>query len=156
MGSLCLIVGLGAESWTMIRIAMSSDRFRFSGHLLPEAAPETCKWFLARLPYTVLLIQAAWSGKAVFGSLQNAGKDLPAENAKDAPPVGTMVIYPGNPQGNAGELYIPYGENRFAFALGRIAGNHFLTIDEGAEQLPEFGRVVRFEGAKEMTFALQT
>jgi Protein of unknown function (DUF3830) len=32
--------------------------------------------------------------------------------------------------------------------MGQLAGNHFATIVEGPEQLPELGRVVLREGAQ--------
>ena len=36
--------------------------------------------------------------------------------------------------------------------MGQLAGNHFATIVEGAEQLPELGRVVLWEGAQPIVF----
>lgn len=124
----------------------------FSGRLLPEKAPETCKWFLARLPFKVTMIQAAWSGMAIFCGLDNSAKRIPFESATSYPAKGEVLMYPGNELGNTGEIYIPYGGNRFACPIGQIAGNHFLTIEEGIERLPEFGRFVRHKGAQEMQF----
>jgi hypothetical protein len=36
--------------------------------------------------------------------------------------------------------------------MGQLAGNHFATIEEGRDQLPEFGRVILWEGAQEIAF----
>jgi hypothetical protein len=36
--------------------------------------------------------------------------------------------------------------------MGQLAGNHFATIEEGREQLPELGRVVLWEGAQPIVF----
>ena len=40
----------------------------------------------------------------------------------------------------------------FASKLGQLAGNHFLTVIEGAEQLGELGRRVLWEGAQDVVF----
>jgi hypothetical protein len=36
--------------------------------------------------------------------------------------------------------------------MGPLAGNHFLTVVEGQEQLPELGRLTLWEGAQEILF----
>ena len=36
--------------------------------------------------------------------------------------------------------------------VGQLAGNHFLTVTEGAEQLCELGRLVLWEGAQDVRF----
>jgi tRNA(Glu) U13 pseudouridine synthase TruD len=40
----------------------------------------------------------------------------------------------------------------FASKLGQLAGNHFLTVVEGMDKLPEMGRRVLYEGAQEIVF----
>lgn len=40
----------------------------------------------------------------------------------------------------------------FANKVGPLAGNHFLTIMEGMENLPVLGRLVLWEGAQEILF----
>jgi hypothetical protein len=34
--------------------------------------------------------------------------------------------------------------------MGQLAGNHFATIEDGREQLPELGRAVLWEGAQDL------
>ena len=36
--------------------------------------------------------------------------------------------------------------------MGQLAGNHFLTVVEGAEQLHEMGRTVLWKGAQWIRF----
>jgi hypothetical protein len=44
------------------------------------------------------------------------------------------------------------GGTCFASIVGQLAGNHFLTITEGREQLRELGRTVLWEGAQDVVF----
>jgi peptidoglycan/LPS O-acetylase OafA/YrhL len=44
------------------------------------------------------------------------------------------------------------GGTLFASKMGQLAGNHFLTIIEGREQLKEMGRVILWEGAQDILF----
>lgn len=133
---------------------MTTGRFRLSGELLHDKAPGTCAWFLARLPFEVRVVQAAWSGMAVFADLAGAGRDVPFENITSYPAAGCVLMYPGNAQGNAGEIYIPYGANRFACPIGQIAGSHFLTLDASAETMRDFGHMIRHGGAQNLLFRL--
>ena len=41
---------------------------------------------------------------------------------------------------------------RFASKVGQLAGNHFLTIIERAELLPELGRLTPWQGAQPIEF----
>ena len=52
------------------------------------------------------------------------------------------------------EILLAYGYVNFASKAGQLAGNHFATIVEGNEQLPELGRTFLWEGAQEITFEL--
>jgi hypothetical protein len=41
----------------------------------------------------------------------------------------------------------------FASKVGQLAGNHFLTLTEGLEMLPQIGRKILWEGAQDIVFS---
>jgi hypothetical protein len=47
-----------------------------------------------------------------------------------------------------------YGPCSFSSKMGQLAGNHFLTVVEGRERLPDIGRQVLWEGAQDVVFSL--
>lgn len=138
----------------MTKIKMTSGSFEWIARLEEETAPASSRWLLERLPLSIEMIQAAWSGKAVFSSLKGAGREVVFEGATSYPTLGQVLLYPGDDKGNQGELYMPYGGNCFACPTGQLAGNPFLTIIAGAERLEAFGRKVRWEGVQVLTFEL--
>ncbi len=48
------------------------------------------------------------------------------------------------------EIILAYGRCLFASQVGQLAGNHFLTITEGLENLDKLGEKVLWEGAQEL------
>ena len=83
---------------------------------------------------------------------RSAGRDLGIgyENATSYPAPGQLLIHPGSVSET--EILLAYGSVRFASKVGQLAGNHFLTIVEGAEQLPELGRLTLWQGAQPIAF----
>jgi hypothetical protein len=117
-----------------------------------ERAPNTVAAFLSHLPWQQQLIQARWSGEAGWIPLGDLHLDVGIENATSYPSPGEILFYPGGYSET--EILFPYGRTCFASTLGQLAGNHFLTIVEGLEYLPELGRRVAWEGAQPITFDL--
>lgn len=115
-----------------------------------EAAPATCAAFWAVLPFTSRLIQARWSGEAGWVPLGEYQLGVGFENATSYPAPGEILFYPGGYSET--EILVPYGPSCFASKLGQLAGNHFLTVVGGNEQLKEVGRRVLWEGAQEIRF----
>jgi hypothetical protein len=123
---------------------------RFMARLEAERAPKTCAKFVAMLPLTTKIIQARWSGESAWIPFGDLDLELGYENHTSYPAPGHLLLYPGGISET--EILFPYGSTVFASKMGQLAGNHFATIYEGNEQLPELGRLVMWEGAQEITF----
>ena len=120
----------------------------FVARLEEQSAPRTVAAIRRLLPLRSKLIQARWSGEAAwipFGELE-VGSSF--ENATSYPAPGHLLLYPGGYSET--EILFPYGATCFASRMGQLAGNHFASVVEGAEQLPELGRRVLWEGAQEI------
>ncbi|MBE3558350.1 MAG: DUF3830 family protein [Ktedonobacteraceae bacterium] len=115
-----------------------------------EAAPHTCAAFEKLLPFRKKLIQARWSGEAAWVPLGDFDLGLSFENHTSHPAAGELLLYPGGYSET--EILFPYGATCFASKMGQLAGNHFLTIIEGREQLRELGRIVLWQGAQDILF----
>jgi len=122
----------------------------FTARLETEAAPKTCAAFLTHLPFRNKLIQTRWSGESAWIPLGDFQVGVGFENATSYPAPGEILLYPGG--FSETEILFPYGATCFASKLGQLAGNHFLTIVEGGEQLKEIGRRVLWQGAQDIVF----
>ncbi|MDQ3411695.1 MAG: DUF3830 family protein [Chloroflexota bacterium] len=124
--------------------------FTFTATWETETAPLTCDAFARLLPFRNKLIQARWSGESAWIPLGDLDVGLRVENATSYPAPGQVLLYPGGYSET--EILFPYGSTCFASKLGQLAGNHFLTIVEGQEHLPELGRTVVWQGAQDISF----
>lgn len=133
------------------RLTMTAGPLAFSGRLEEEAAPKTCALFRTLLPLTGKIVQARWSGQSAWVPLgYELDVDLPPENATTLPLPGQLLFYPGGV--SEVEILVPYGPTSFLSVAGPLAGNHFLTLVDGAEQLGELRRLVLWEGAQDVRF----
>lgn len=132
-----------------ITITVGGD-LRFVARLEQEAAPKTCAAFLRLLPYREKIIQTRWSGEAAWIPLGDFTLGVEFENHTSHPAPGEVLWYPGGYSET--ELILAYGDAMFSSRTGQLAGNHFLTIVEGLDQLKELGRRVLWEGAQEIVF----
>lgn len=146
--------GSGAATMLTIRVGDLVFVARFE----EEAAPATVAGFRKLLPYRQKLIQARWSGESGWVPLGDfelePGGRVGFENATSYPSPGEILFYPGGYSET--EILFPYGRTCFASTLGQLAGNHFLTIIGGNEQLKEVGRRIVWEGAQDITFEQRT
>jgi len=124
--------------------------FIFKACLQTEVAPVTCAAFEALLPFKNKVIHSRWSGEAVWIPLGDLDTGLEFENHTSHPSRGDFLLYPGG--FSETEILFAYGSSSFASKMGTLAGNHFLSITEGFENLPEFGRLVLWDGAQDIVF----
>jgi hypothetical protein len=132
-----------------IRIIVSGQ-FEFIARLEEEDAPKTCYAFRKLLPFQNKIIQARWSGESAWIPLGDFNVGVGFENHTSHPGAGQLLLYPGN--FSETEILFPYGSTCFASKMGQLAGNHFLTIIKGSEQLKALGHKVLWEGAQDILF----
>jgi hypothetical protein len=132
-------------------LSITAGPFRFTARLEEEAAPKTVKALRGQLPLRGRLVQARWSGESAWVPLGwELDLALGPENANSYPAAGELLLYPGGL--SEVEILFPYGATCFASKMGQLAGNHFATIEQGREQLPELGRLILWEGAQDVLF----
>jgi len=122
----------------------------FTAHMESEKALATCKAFAVQLPFRSKLIQCRWSGESDWIPLGDFRWGVGYENHTSHPWPGQILFYPGGI--SEAEILIPYGACSFSSRVGQLAGNHFMTITEGIEQLPVLGEKVLWEGAQDISF----
>jgi hypothetical protein len=134
----------------MTEIRITAGPFAFEGRLEEEAAPKTCALFLSLLPYRERIIHVRWSGEGCWIPLGETDFGLGFENATSFPAPGQFILYPGGYSET--ELLLAYGGVRFASKMGQLAGNHFLTITKGQENLEKLGKMTLWNGAQDILF----
>lgn len=132
----------------LLRITVAE--LRFTARLERALAPATCAAFEKLLPYQQQIIQARWSGEAAWIPLGDFQVGVGFENHTSYPARGDILLYPGGISET--EILFPYGSCAFASKVGQLAGNHFLTVIDGRELLPELGRMVLWQGAQPIRF----
>ncbi|MDQ2943129.1 MAG: DUF3830 family protein [Candidatus Dormibacteraeota bacterium] len=134
----------------MSRVRVAVARLLFVARLETELAPKTCAIITSMLPLKTRIIQARWSGEAAWIPFGNLELELGYENHTSYPAAGQLLLYPGGISET--EILFPYGATLFASKMGQLAGNHFATIEDGAEHLPALGKLVLWEGAQDIAF----
>ena len=132
----------------MERVEIISGEYRFTARLLTELAPKTCAEFKKMLPLKTQFIHVRWSGEGIWLPMGDERSDLTYENHTSHPAAGEMLLYPGGISER--EIILSYGRCLFGCQYGQLAGNHFLTIEEGIEKLYEFGRKTLYDGAQDI------
>jgi hypothetical protein len=135
----------------MARIGIEAAGFRFVAETNPEA-PQTVAAFIKLLPYRQKIIHVRWSGEGCWIPLGDFELGVGFENHTSHPSMGDVLFYPGGYSET--EIILAYGSCSFASKMGPLAGNHFLTIVEGKEQLRALGNKVLWQGAQDIAFEL--
>ena len=137
----------------MARIRISAGGLRFVAETHP-GAPETVAAFLNLLPYRQKLIHVRWSGEGCWIPLGEFKLGVGYENHTSYPAPGQIILYPGGISET--EILLAYGGVRFASKMGQLAGNHFLTVVQGNENLAALGKMVLWSGAQDILFEAAT
>jgi hypothetical protein len=132
----------------MLEIAAAG--FDLVARLEGERSPQTVAAFRRLLPLESKLIQARWSGQSAWIPFGDLDLGIGFEDPTSYPSPGQLLIYPGGVSET--EILFPYGHTCFASQAGPLAGNHFASVVEGLEHLPEIGRKVLWEGAQPILF----
>src|SRR5215212_8825333 len=134
----------------MDHLRVTAGPLTFLARLETVAAPKTCAAFCRALPFGGKLVHVRWSGEGVWIPLGDRDFGVGYENHTSYPAPGQIILYPGGISET--EILLAYGSVHFASKMGQLAGNHFLTIVSGAENLPELGRTVLWSGAQDIRF----
>lgn len=134
----------------MSDVKIVAGPFEFAARWEREAAPRTCEAFEKLLPFGNKLIHVRWSGESCWVPLGDLDAGLGFENHTSYPAPGQILLYPGGYSET--EILFPYGGTRFASIMGQLAGNHFLTVTEGGEDLRALGEKTLWEGAQDIVF----
>jgi hypothetical protein len=135
---------------TMTTLLIKAGPYDFEARLEAAAAPKTCSKFASLLPFRQKIIHVRWSGEGCWIPLGDLDLGLSYENHTSHPAPGDVVLYPGGISET--EILLAYGAVCFASKVGQLAGNHFLTITGGRENLAALGRLTLWHGAQEILF----
>jgi len=72
------------------------------------------------------------------------------ENHTSHPAQGQIILYPGGISET--EILLAYGCVDFSSKMGQLAGNHFISLITGQENLMDLGNTVLWKGAQGVRF----
>ena len=133
----------------MPHVKITAAGYSFIAETHPDA-PKTVDAFLKLLPYRQKLIHVRWSGEGCWVPLGDFQLGVGFENHTAHPSAGDILFYPGGYSET--EIILAYGACSFASKMGPLAGNHFLTIVEGKQDLRSLGTQVLWQGAQDVLF----
>lgn len=136
----------------MTALIVHAGPWRFDAVLEEKAAPLTCAAFKRLLPYEGQIVHVRWSGEGVWIPLGETDFGVSYENHTSHPAPGHIILYPGGISET--EILLAYGGVDFSSKMGQLAGNHFITLTSGLEQLKEMGNAVLWKGAHPIRFEL--
>ncbi|MCJ2082063.1 DUF3830 family protein [Methylobacterium sp. J-090] len=124
--------------------------FEFGAQFEEQAAPKTCNAFRARMPFISKAVHVRWSGEGVWMPLGDLDFGVGYENHTSYPAPGQIILYPGGISET--EILLAYGGVHFASKMGQLAGNHFITLTSGLENLRRLGEMTLWQGAQPVHF----
>jgi Protein of unknown function (DUF3830) len=134
----------------MTMLSIKAGPYEFRARMEEERAPQTCAAFAKLLPFEQKVIHVRWSGESTWIPLGDFDLGVGYENHTSHPAPGQIPVYPGGISET--EILLPYGGCLFASIVGQLAGNHFLTVVEGNEDLRALGELTLWHGAQDIVF----
>ena len=134
----------------MQKLVITAGPYTFGGKFELEAAPKTCAAFLRHLPFVSKIVHVRWSGEGVWMPLGDLDFGVGYENHTSYPAPGQIILYPGGISET--EILLAYGSVHFASKMGQLAGNHFITLTSGLDNLATLGESVLWKGALPIRF----
>ncbi|TPQ40827.1 DUF3830 domain-containing protein [Bradyrhizobium guangdongense] len=131
-------------------LRVTAGPFTFGARFESELAPKTCAAFRKHLPFESQVIHVRWSGEGVWIPLGDLAFGVDYENHTSYPAPGQIILYPGGISET--EILLGYGGVRFASKMGQLAGNHFITLTSGLENLAALGKMVLWQGTQKIVF----
>ena len=102
------------------------------------------------MPFLGQLVHVRWSGEGVWIPLGDRDFGVGYENHTSHPAPGQIILYPSGISET--EILLAYGGVDFSSKMGQLAGNHFITLTSGHENLMKLGNLILWEGAKDIAF----
>ena len=136
----------------MSQLIIRAGDFTFAARFEEELAPKTCAAFRKAMPLASKVIHVRWSGEGVWMPLGDLDFGVAFENHTSYPAPGQIILYPGGISET--EILLAYGAVHFASKTGQLAGNHFITLTSGLENLTALGKTVLWKGAQDIRFEM--
>ena len=134
----------------MSQLLVNVGDFTFQGRFEEKLAPKTVAAFRKAMPFVSQAIHVRWSGEGVWMPLGDLDFGVSWENHTSYPAPGQIILYPGGISET--EILMAYGGVHFASKMGQLAGNHFITVTSGLENLATLGKAVLWKGALPIRF----
>jgi len=134
----------------MGKLVIRAGDFTFDARFEEQLAPKTVAAFRPALPFESHIIHVRWSGEGVWMPLGDRDFGVGYENHTSYPAPGQIILYPGGISET--EILLAYGSVHFASKVGQLAGNHFITLTSGLENLATLGKSVLWNGALPIRF----
>lgn len=132
----------------MTKLIVSAGDFRFDAKFEEDDAPKTVAAFKKHMPYVSQVVHVRWSGEGVWIPLGDTDFGVGYENHTTYPAPGQIILYPGGISET--EILLAYGSVNFACKMGQLAGNHFITLTSGLDNLKKMGNSVLWGGAHDL------